>query len=287
MKLSILGRKLNAEAQQPAAASSKSKDVYVPCKRNDLSNEAKKARDAAMDRLMSTNKNKPLNISATAIKAQARKELEEEKKTEAESSQQQQLQQQQQKKDSERKDFATDGVFFSCPLISEEVLPKKDWQPIIKSFLYEQLPGDPGLTACLIIKNCNVIVRAEDCIETLKKYLSNIIADPSAEKFQRIRMSNRIYSEKVANVEGSMEFMMAAGFREEMCDGENFLVWSPEIPIEILIELVEALDNCEVIQLELDRNLRVLLPSQVANNSLPPEFYRITPEELKKEQANR
>lgn len=46
-------------------------------------------------------------------------------------------------------------------------------------------------------------------------------------------------------------------------------------------------DLCEVIQLELDRNIKVLLPSQIQNVSLPPDFFRITMEELKKEQQVR
>lgn len=47
------------------------------------------------------------------------------------------------------------------------------------------------------------------------------------------------------------------------------------------------LDLCEVIQLELDRNVKVLLPSQIQNVSLPPDFFRITMEEFKREQQAR
>lgn len=277
------GRKLNDDSASSSGSHSKKapKDVYVPVKRNDLTDEAKAARDAAMSRAMNSNINRPLNVSLIAIKEQARKELEEQRKHEPEASLKQLS------IIPEKKDYSIEGVFFGCPLISEEILPKKEWKVKIKDFLYEQLASDPGLTSCLIIKNCNTLDKAEDCIETLKKYLQNIINNPSEEKYQKIRMSNRIFCDKVANAEGSLEFLKAAGFQEQICDGENFLVWSPDYPTEMLVQLLEALDLCEVIHLELDRNMKILLPSQIKNINLPPDFFRISPEEIKKEQQAR
>lgn len=40
-------------------------------------------------------------------------------------------------------------------MVSEEVLPRSEWRVKIKTFLYDQLESEPGLTACLIIHNCN------------------------------------------------------------------------------------------------------------------------------------
>lgn len=276
------GRKLTESAASSSGSQSKKpKDVYVPVKRNDLTDEAKAARDAAMQRIMETNK-PSLNISARAIKEQARKELEEQKKVEAESS----LKQLTIK--SEKKDYAIDGVYFRCPIISDEVLSKPEWKEKIQAFLYEQLEVDAGLTACLIIKNCNTLDKAEDCIETLKKYLLNIINNPTEEKFHKIKMSNRIFCDKVAPTLGSSELLQSAGFQEQTIDNERFLSWSTNFPSELLVHLVEALDLCEVISLELDRNMRVLMPSQIASSvNLPPDFFRVSPEELRKEQLAR
>lgn len=305
------GRKLAASSSQSQQSTSrKPQDVYVPVKRGDLSNEAKMARDAALERATKSTVDKPLNFSLKAIKEQAKKELEDERKSSSSNAAVESRLKSLRVDEEEKKDYTVDGVFFGCALISEEILPKKEWKGKIKQFLYEQMSDDAGLTACLIIKNCNTLDRAEDCIETIKKYLNNIIANPSEEKFQKIRMSNRIYTEKVANVEGSLEFMQAAGFREQVLDdGEHYLIWSPDFPTELLIQLHEALgmyelkcmiyvkiaifyihanlDLCEVIQLELDRNVKVLLPSQIQNVSLPPDFFRITMEELKREQQAR
>lgn len=220
------------------SSSKKPKDVYVPIKRDDLTNEGKMARDAALARFTQSNANTPMNFSLKAIKEQAKKEMEEQRKHETVETGLKHLT----VEEEGRKDYTVDGVFFGCPMISDEILSKKEWTVKIKAFLYEQLVADPGLTACLIIKNCNTPDRAEDCIETIKKYLNNIIANPDEEKFQKIRMTNRVFSEKVANVEGTKEFMTAAGFSEQiMDDGEKFLVWSKEFPIELLIQLHEAL----------------------------------------------
>lgn len=200
------------------------------------------ARDAALARVTKTNVNTPMNFSLKAIREQAKKEMEEQRNYEKHESVENTMKHLTVEDDG-KSDYTVDGVFFGCPLISDEILSKKEWTVKIKSFLYEQqLAGDPGLAACLIIKNCNTLDRAEDCIETIKKYLNNIIANPSEEKFHKIRMSNRIFSEKVANIEGSREFMQAAGFTEQtMEDGEKYYIWSKDFPIEMLIQLHEAL----------------------------------------------
>lgn len=52
--------------------------------------------------------------------------------------------------------------------------------------------------------------------------------------------------------------------------------------------LADALNNAETINLELDRNVQILLPSQAERRTqLPDDFFRYTPEELKKEQQSR
>lgn len=58
-------------------------------------------------------------------------------------------------------------------------------------------------------------------------------------------------------------------------------------PDNDLPALLEALQNAEMIQLELDRNIKVLLPSQAKRVVLPDDFYRISPEEIKREQQLR
>ncbi|XP_018795977.1 PREDICTED: UBX domain-containing protein 6 isoform X2 [Bactrocera latifrons] len=256
------GRTLNAAPSPPNSSNSKSGNVYVPPKRQEMSSEARQAALAALARI-EKRETKDFNTSLAAIKAQAKRELEAEQKLRTEelsvssgpSS------------TTTKRNMACEGVFFRCPLISEEILSRKDWKIKIKEFLYQQLDSERALTACLIICNCNTREKADDCIQTLSKYLENIYNHPEEEKYYKIRMSNKIFNEKVRYVEGALDFLLAAGFRE--------------------IDIDDALKNAETIQLDLDRNIRVLMPSQARSAELPDDFYRISPAEIKREQQLR
>lgn len=288
---------------QPAQSSSSSgggsrrpADVYVPPKRSELNSASQRARDAALNRL---EKKEPsdFNTSLAAIRAQAKKEL----LAEQELKQRQQAGGQEESRtdspnssSSPSSGAATNSkVFFRCPLVSEEVLSKVEWQGRIKEFLYEQLNyEEKGLTSCLIIVNCNVKERAEACKDIITKYAENIVNHPTEEKYRKIRKGNKIFIEKVRDVEGAFDFLRAAGFVEQKIDEDEFLIWMPQgedldEQIGHLKELLSALADAEVIPLEVDRNLQVLLPSQAKRMDLPADFYRMTPEELKKEQKLR
>ncbi|XP_017033580.1 UBX domain-containing protein 6 [Drosophila kikkawai] len=287
------GHKLNAPKPEQAAPSGsgsrKKYDAYVPPKRNELSNEARQAANAALARI-DKKTSRDFNTSLSAVKAQAKRELEAERRQKEE-----QLASAEASASNvrctggENRNLACEGVFFRCPMISDEILPKAAWKAKIKDFLYQQLEEDRGLTACLIIHNCNVKEKADDCIATLIRYLENLINSPTEEKFCKIRMSNKIFSDKVRYVEGALDVLQAAGFSEVQIDGEPFLLWTREQTEEDLDlpTLVEALKNSETIPLELDRNIKVLLPSQARRVILPDDFYRLSPEEIKKEQQLR
>lgn len=268
-----------------------------PVRRAEPTEEAKIAGQAALARLEAKRSDKPrFNTSYAAIQARVKRELELERKA------QQSLQQTEDTVLKEKKDkvvdpsiYAVTDVFFRCPYLSDEILLREEWKKKIREFLYEQLMGEEaGLTACLIIQSCNSgKEKIEYCVETLGKYLDNIINNPDVEKYWKIRMCNRIFQEKVLPIEGALDFLKAAGFEEKKLlhneNEEDFLVWSPNnCNIENLMILDEALRSAESIPLELDRNLQVLMPSQARiKNELPPSFFTITPEEIKKEQQLR
>ncbi|XP_012529761.1 UBX domain-containing protein 6 [Monomorium pharaonis] len=267
-----------------------------PIKRAEPTEEAKTAGQAALARLEAKKSDKPrFNTSYAAIQARVKRELELERKA------QQSLQAEdtvlKEKKDKiiDPSIFAVTDVFFRCPYLSDEVLLRDEWKKKIREFLYEQLMGEEaGLTACLIIQSCNSgKEKIESCVETLGKYLDNIINNPDVEKYWKIRMCNRIFEEKVLPIEGALDFLKAAGFEQKKLlhneNEEDFLVWSPNnCNIDTLTMLSEALRSAEPIPIELDRNLQVLMPSQArVRNELPPSFFTITPEEIKKEQQLR
>lgn len=113
------------------------------------------AAEAAMARIQKKD-TREFNTSLAAIKAQVKRELEAERKLKEEAAAKLAGESKDNANQSENKNLACQGVFFRCPLISEEILPKKEWKAKIKEFLFEQLELERGLTACLIIQNCNV-----------------------------------------------------------------------------------------------------------------------------------
>ncbi|KAI5644661.1 PUB domain-containing protein [Phthorimaea operculella] len=266
----------------------------VTVKRAGLSEESKVAAQAALARLQQKRESPAFNTSYAAIQAQVKRDLENEK---AQASSTAGATQERKEEDIDLpKNFAAAGVFFRCPMISNDILPRDEWKKNIKTFLYEQLAEERGLTACLIIQSCNNNKEKVDtCVETLCKYLENIITHPEEEKYQKIRMSNRAFCERVQPIEGAMDLLMAAGFEQKKITNsegveEDYLVFNvANVPsVESLTTLIDALRTAEPIQLELDRNLQVLLPSQAANKmALPPAFYALTPAEIKREQQLR
>lgn len=288
------GHRLNeTKAPQPVISGSVSVASRAP-----PSAESQQAAAAALARLSGNKTDTPaFNTSLAAIQAKVKRELEAEKK--AASAATVTL------KDNEGPSsppipdeveaspvLAVRGVYFRCPMIGPDILTKEEWKVKIKEFLYEQLGEEKGLTACLIIHSCNKNKeKIQACIETLCKYLENIILHPDEEKYHRIRISNRVFQEKVVGMDGALEFLEAAGFRQQILpfqDGEQeFLVFSVEAleDLEALSVLIDALKTAEPIGLELDRNMQVLMPSQAAKRSeLPPAFFSMTPEEIKREQ---
>lgn len=270
--------------------------VREPIKRVEPTEEAKVAGQAALARLEAKTNSTKYNRSYAAIKAQVLREMEEEKKAmQTEKQNTSRLQQESEESVKDESVLAVTDVYFRCPYLSDEVLSKEEWKSRIRTFLYDQLQGEEaGLTACLVIQNCNSKrEKVESCIETLGKYLENIINNPEAEKYRRIRMHNRIFQEKVRPIEGTMDFLHAAGFRETKLlhndVEEDFLLWSPEnCDIESLTILENALKTAEPFPLELDRNIQVLMPTQASQRTeLPANFFNISPEEIKREQQLR
>ncbi|KAJ2944930.1 hypothetical protein O0L34_g1825 [Tuta absoluta] len=198
--------------------------------------------------------------------------------------------------ETDSENFAAAGVYFRCPLFGDDVMPREEWKNEIKSILCERFRINcensnievRGLTAALIIQSCNSDTqKVIACKGILRKYLENIISYPDEVKYQKIRMSNKAFQENVLPITGAMEFLQAAGFEKKMiataAADEEYLVFnSTNVPsIESLTTLIYSLTTVEPIPLELDRNKRVMLPSQaVQKTALPAEFYAVPPAEV-------
>lgn len=178
------------------------------------------------------------------------------------------------------------AILFKCPLIGDQVLPKEEMRQAIRNFLFSQLDEEPGLTSCLIIHTLTKdSEKINVCVDTLCKYLDNIMQNPSGEKFRKIRKSNKAYQERIASLEGGDIFLQAAGFVSTTDQDQEFWVFPPQADVNQLELLKEALLGAEPVRAELDRGTKVLLPSQAQKPiSLPADFFNLTPEELRREQ---
>lgn len=146
------------------------------------------------------------------------------------------------------------GVYFRCPLISEEILSKEEWRMKIKEFLFDQLEEERGLTACLIIHSCNYNrTKVSDCVNILCRYLDNIIANSTEQKFHKIRCENATFKDKVVPILGSAELLFAAGFRPDKIDNngveEDFWVFSEEN-----VDGIQSLEVNNPINLNMESN---------------------------------
>lgn len=134
----------------------------------------------------------------------------------------------------------------------------------------------------------------EECIKLLVTYAENIIRNRDEEKYRKIRFTNKTFMDKVLPIKGAVEFLESIGFVKTKIVNqdkeEDFLVF-PEDCLDNLASVqttVDDLQSAERIQLVLDRNVQVLLPSQASKQvSLPPDFFVITTAELKTEQQKR
>lgn len=261
-----------------------------------LSAAQQQAAAAAVARLDQKKKDlTPQQRSAALIRAQAFKELESEKRETA--SLQKLTIDNSRDREAIAPQLAVSGVFYKCPMIGPEVLPKKEIEQLIKEFLYQQLDdAEAGLTACLVIHTVNKIPeKVQQCIETLFRYLDNIVQHPGEEKYYKIRIQNKVFQEKVALLEGVQQFLLAAGFQLQSIPNaqqemESCWIFSPDRPdyLEYLSSLRDGLISAEPIRPELDRGLQILLPSQASQRvELPPDFFWLTAEEVKREQQQR
>lgn len=134
----------------------------------------------------------------------------------------------------------------------------------------------------------------EECIKLLVTYAENIIRNKDEEKYRKIRLSNKTFMDKVLPIKGAVEFLESIGFvKRKMIhqdQEEDFLVFPEDCLCNLALvqTTVDDLQSAERIQLVLDRNVQVLLPSQASKNVLlPKDFFVMLPAELKLEQQKR
>eukprot|EP00088_Acartia_fossae_P037297 TRINITY_DN3846_c0_g1_i1.p1 TRINITY_DN3846_c0_g1~~TRINITY_DN3846_c0_g1_i1.p1 ORF type:complete len:452 (-),score=134.37 TRINITY_DN3846_c0_g1_i1:465-1820(-) len=302
------GQKLGeSSGQGGASAAAAAAQRRQPAERQHPSSSSQQAGAAALNRMAAEKKQQSggldseeylKNRQRALIKEQARKELEKEKAVDEEIQKLKEVYGDKEEVVHESSGhLAAQGVFFRCPLIGDDVYPKDVMKRKIREFLYSQLELERGLTAALIIHTCNTPrERVETCVETLCKYLDNIIQNPSEPKYRKIRKSNKAFQERVASLDGTEHFILDCGFQLQTLPGadgsteEEFWVLPESADLEHITMLQDSLRSCEPLTAELDRGIVVIKPgSENSRNigSLPPDFFSVTTAEVKAEMKSR
>ncbi|XP_013885839.1 UBX domain-containing protein 6 [Austrofundulus limnaeus] len=192
--------------------------------------------------------------------------------------------------------FSVSGVYFTCPLTGA-TLTKHQREVHIKEAILMRFEEDEVEASVMMIHTFNKDrEKVTAALDIISKYVDNICKNPTEEKYRKIKVSNKVFQEKVRSIEGSQEFLKALGFMSVMLpvegqeEEEEFLVLPEQNPdaLELMKERRDRLRRGEPVRAQLDRQPRAFRPSPNAHRfELPPEFYNLTAEELKREQQLR
>ncbi|RDD44409.1 UBX domain-containing protein 6 [Trichoplax sp. H2] len=184
-------------------------------------------------------------------------------------------------------------VILVCPFCKRSKT-NSEIQDCMRSCLNEWHKTDPIEAAASRIKTLNRKEAVDTSVATLSKYINNIIADPDTEKYRKIRSSNKIFQEKVADVEGSTSFLLSLGFtlqRLPFQDSEEdfyYLDREKIVDVDVLKAALLILTSAEAKKPTLDKDMRVYRAASAAPKvELPSEFYTILASELKQEQTQK
>ncbi|XP_029607123.1 UBX domain-containing protein 6 [Salmo trutta] len=188
------------------------------------------------------------------------------------------------------------GVYFTCPLTGA-TLTKSERDVHIKEAIFMRFEEDAVEASIMMVHTFNKDrEKVKAAVDIISKYIENICKNPTEEKYRKIKLSNKVFQEKVKTVEGSREFLEAMGFQSIMLDvegheeSEEFLVLMEHNPesLEVMKESRDRLQRGEPVRAQLDRQPQAFRPSPNAMHfELPSEFYNLTAEELKREQKQK
>ncbi|XP_076009354.1 UBX domain-containing protein 6 [Genypterus blacodes] len=192
--------------------------------------------------------------------------------------------------------LSVSGVYFTCPLTGA-TLTKSEREAHIKEAIFMRFEEDEVEASVMMTQTFTKDrEKVKAAVDIISKYVENICKNPTEEKYRKIKLSNRVYQEKVASVEGSREFLQALGFISVMLpvegqdEEEEFLVLpeQSEDALELMKERRDRLQRGEPVRAQLDRQPQAFRQSPNATRfELPSEFYNLTAEELKKEQLQK
>ncbi|XP_037530752.1 UBX domain-containing protein 6 [Nematolebias whitei] len=192
--------------------------------------------------------------------------------------------------------LSVSGVYFICPFTGA-MLTKSEREAHIKQAILMRFDEDVIEASVMMIHTFNKDrEKVKAAVDIISKYVENICKNPTEEKYRKIKVRNKVFQEKIFLVEGCQEFLQALGFMSVLLpvegreEEEEFLVLPEQSAdaLELMMERRDRLQRGEPVRAQLDRQAQAVRPSPNAQRfELPPEFYKLTAEELKREQQLR
>ncbi|KAM6962767.1 UBX domain-containing protein 6 [Aplochiton taeniatus] len=192
--------------------------------------------------------------------------------------------------------LSVSGVYFTCPLTGA-TLTKSEREVHIKEAIFMRFEEDAIEASIMMVHTFNKDrEKVKAAVDIMSKYIENICKNPTEEKYRKIKLSNKVFQDKVRCIEGSREFLQALGFESFMLpvegqeEDEEFLVLAEqsEEALETMKEKRDRLQKGEPVRAQLDRQAQAFRASSYASNfELPPEFYNLSADELRREQMQR
>ncbi|KAM5193104.1 UBX domain-containing protein 6 [Mantella aurantiaca] len=192
----------------------------------------------------------------------------------------------------EKESTSACNVLFRCPLTGE-ILRREEKASHMRKYIEMLSHTDPISASVMKLYTLNKDQeQVKMGVETMTKYLNNIIGNPNEEKYRAIRLSNKVFQEKINFLEGSLEFFEAVGFEKKTLPlpgqdvRDEFYVLSSESAKNLndLERYRDSLLGGKPIRATLERQPRIFAPSlQATRFSLTDDFYNLTVEEIKQE----
>jgi len=183
------------------------------------------------------------------------------------------------------------GLRLLCPLCSASFTKQAVYEHI-EECLVTQLDLEPLKTTCIMIHAMNKDPELLNTgVNTLVRYVENLINNPEDEKFKKIRVQNKAFQTRIVPLVGGVEYLELVGYTlitDEGDSSEQYYIMLDTPPIEHMTRCNDELKKGSKLTPTLDRDIKVLQQATGARHfEVSSDFYKLTKEDLMKSQKDR
>nr|XP_024220085.1 uncharacterized protein LOC106682934 [Halyomorpha halys] len=184
-------------------------------------------------------------------------------------------------------------ILYTCPEISEDILPKREWQQkIMQDYIMVVLESDPIVASILLVRLLNSQSKADECFSIITRYLKNIVEHPENDRYRHIRYQNPIVISNVLETRGALMFLLIIGFEIDVENDEHtetFLSFNENhFHLTEVIKLINDVKGFQLIAFEdYAENDQKKSHTDSESSHEDEDYYKLTSKDLKKNQQLR